>query len=83
MTAELAEKLGARPGEGVVVTRVKRGSVASMAGIEPGSVILQVNKQPVNTAGQFASLVNAAAESRRVLLLVSRRGSTQYIVLRW
>jgi serine protease Do len=83
MTAELAEKLGARPGEGVVVTRVRRGSVASMAGIEPGSVILQVNKQPVNTAGQFASLVNTAGEARRVLLLVSRRGATQYIVLRW
>ena len=83
MTPELAEKLGGRAGEGVVVTRVRRGSVAGLAGIEPGSVILQVNKQPVNTAGEFAELVNASGDARRVLLLVSRQGTTYYAVLRW
>jgi serine protease Do len=83
ITPELAKKLGARAGEGVVVTGVSRGSVAGMAGIEPGSVILQVNKSPVSSAGEFAELVNASADNRRVLLLLSRRGGTHYVVLRW
>ena len=83
MTPELAKKLRTRPGEGVVVTKVMSGSVAAMAGIEPGSVILQVNKQPVSSAGEFAKLVNASGDDRHVLLLVSRRGTTYYVVLRW
>ena len=83
ITPELAKKLGARAGEGVVVTGVSRGSVAGMAGIEPGSVILQVNKSPVSSAGEFAELINASADNRRVLLLLSRRGGTHYVVLRW
>ena len=83
MTPELAKKLGARPGDGVVVTKVMSGSVAAMAGIEPGSVILQVNKRQVSSAEEFARLVNASGNDRRVLLLVSRRGTTYYVVLRW
>jgi serine protease Do len=83
ITPDLAEKLRARPGEGVVVTQVIPGSVASMAGIEPGAVILQVNKQPVRSAEEFAELASATSKAKRVLLLISRRGATYYVVLRW
>jgi serine protease Do len=83
VTPELASKLGIRPGEGVVVTGVRRGSVAGMAGIEPGSVILQVNRQPVRSATEFAEHVSASGEARRVLLQLSRRGTTYYVVLHW
>lgn len=83
ITPELAERIGARPGEGVVVTQVIPGSVAGMAGIEPGSVILQVNKRPVRSAGEYAKLVEATTDAKRVLLLVSRRSSSYYVVLRW
>ncbi len=83
MTDELANKPGSRAGEGVVVTKVIPGSVASMAGIEPGAVILQVNKRPVRSAEEFAELVNATSSAKRVLLLISRRGTTYYVVLRW
>ena len=43
----LAEQFDAKPGDGVVVTEVKRGSLASMAGLEVGTVIHQVNRQKV------------------------------------
>jgi serine protease Do len=83
ITPDLAEKLRSRPGEGVVVTKVIPGSVASLAGIEPGAVILQVNKRPVGSAEEFAKFVNIASDAKRVLLLISRRGSPYYVVLRW
>jgi serine protease Do len=83
ITPDLAEKLRSRPGEGVVVTKVIPGSVASLAGIEPGAVILQVNKRAVGSAEEFAKLVNIASDAKRILLLISRRGSPYYVVLRW
>ena len=83
ITPDLAEKLLSRPGEGFVITKVIPGSVASLAGIEPGAVILQVNKRPVDSAEEFAKLVNIASDAKRILLLISRRGSPYYVVLRW
>jgi serine protease Do len=83
ITPQLADKLGAKPGEGVVVTGVDPGSVAAMGGIKPGAVILQVNKEPVSSAGEFAKRVGSTAGKRQVLLLISQRGSPFYLVLRW
>ena len=43
----------------------------------------QVNKRPVGSAEEFAKLVNIASDAKRILLLISRRGSPYYVVLRW
>ncbi|MCG6861472.1 MAG: PDZ domain-containing protein, partial [Chromatiaceae bacterium] len=52
-TPHLAERLHARPGEGVVVTEVQPGSVAAMAAIEPGAIILQVDRTKVSGPAEF------------------------------
>lgn len=53
ISPQLAEQYNIKPKEGVVVTQVKPGSIAAMAGIEPGTVILQVNQKTVNNATDF------------------------------
>ena len=83
LTPQLAEQFGARPGEGVVVTEVRQGSIAAIAGIEPGSVVLQVNRQVVNSAAEFASAVQAAGREKRVLLLIRKGEMQRYVVLSW
>jgi len=82
LTPELAEQFGAEPGEGVVVTEVQPGSVASMAGIEPGTVILQVNRKAVASAEEFAQVLGEGG-GNRVLLLVRKDNMQRYLALNW
>lgn len=83
LTPQLAEQFEAKPGEGVVVTQVRPGSIAAMAGIEAGSVILQVNREPVGTAADFQRAVKQASSDKRVLLLVRKGDMQRYVALSW
>jgi serine protease Do len=64
---------------GVAVRSVEEGSAAQSAGLQPGDVILELNRQPVAHPVQFAALYRAARG--KVLLLVVREGSTMYLLL--
>ena len=83
LTPELAKQLDVKPGEGVVVTEVKRGSIASLAGIKTGDVILQVNRKAVNNAAAFNQAVQESSDEQRVLLLVRSGDGQRYVALRW
>ena len=54
LTAEVAEKLGVKADEGVVVTEVRNGSPADLAGLGKGMVITQVNRQAVKSSRSSA-----------------------------
>lgn len=82
LTPQLADQFGVNAGEGVVVTKVEPGSIAAMAGIESGAVILQVNQQPVKSAAEFKQAVKSSSENR-VLLLLRKGNMQQYLVLSW
>jgi serine protease Do len=83
LTPQLAERFDARAGEGVLVTEVTPGSIAAMAGIEPGSVIVQVNRNPVTNAADFERAVRGSSREKRVLLLVRKEGMQRYVALSW
>src|SRR6202451_1245215 len=53
------QALAAKGIHGVIVTHVKAGSFADEAGIQPGWVITEINRQPVTSLDQFQSLVSA------------------------
>ncbi len=82
ITPELAEQLGAEPGEGVVVTQIEPGSIAAMAGIETGTVILQVNRQPITSASDFRQAIEQSGGDR-VLLLLRKDGMQRFVALSW
>jgi serine protease Do len=83
LTPDLAQQFDAEPGEGVVVTGVKPGSIATMAGIRTGTIILQVDRQPVTDAAEFRRAVKKSSDDNRVLLLVSQGEMQRYVVLHW
>lgn len=83
LTPELARQFDAKPGEGVVVTGVQSGSIAATAGLRTGDVILQVNRKPVSSAGEFNRAVKESRGDKRVLLLVRTGDMQRYVVLRW
>ena len=83
LTPELAEQFDAKPGEGVVVRAVEPGSIAAHAGIEVGSIILQVNRKQVKSAAEFQRAAKADARDKRVLLLIRKGDSQRYVALSW
>jgi serine protease Do len=69
-------------GVGVVVTEVMPQTPADRAGIRPGMVILEVNRQTVNTVADFNAALAESQDSKKALLLVKTGRYAQYIVLR-
>ena len=53
LTADIATKIGVKPGAGVVISKVKPGSIAEFAGLARGAVILEVDRKKVNTVKEI------------------------------
>ena len=83
LTQQLARQFGARPGEGVLVTAVQPSSIAASAGLEPGTIVLQVNRSMVTSAAEFNQAMDQAEAQRRVLMLIRNGNMQRYITLRW
>ncbi|MBI5692342.1 MAG: DegQ family serine endoprotease [Verrucomicrobia bacterium] len=66
--------------KGAVITEVDPNSAAAKAGLRPGDVILEINKQPV-TSAQDAVELSAKAEGKKTLLRLFSRGSTIFVVV--
>jgi len=72
-----ARRLGVKPGSGVIVTDVAEGSPADEAGVEPGDVVVEVNRRAVRSPADLGRAL--AASPRRALLLVRRNGASVFI----
>jgi serine protease Do len=64
---------------GVVVETVEPGSSAASEGLRPGDVILEVNRNPVDSVQKFNQVYGQSGS--RVLLLLYRDGSTMFLLL--
>jgi serine protease Do len=63
---------------GVVVQDVRSGSPADDAGIQPGDIILEVDRKPADSASQFASAVHQNKDGKDLLMLVWSKGNSSY-----
>ena len=66
---------------GAAVANVRPGSPADEAGLQPGDVVVEVNRKPVGSAEQFASAVRATPAGKDILLLVWSKGNDSYRVV--
>src|SRR5215475_7185231 len=82
MTPELAERLGSRrDAGGLVITDVSPMGAAADAGLQPGDVIVQINRQAARSQDDLRSALSGD-RSRPLLLFINRRGSGLYVTLR-
>ena len=80
LTPEMVNRLGVPPGTvGAVVVDIRRGTTAAASGLQPGDVILSVNRVDVGSAGEATSELNAIESGRTAFLLVQRRDTRVFL----
>ena len=83
LNGELASRLGLSTGErGVVIVRIRSGTVADEAGLKEGDIILEVNRKPVPNVGAYERVASKVGKEQAVLLLIKRQGHTSFITLK-
>ncbi len=79
VTPPLARQMDLPVNSGVVVTDIEEGSLAETSGLQPGDVVLELNRQPVNNFAIFQRLADPLKPTDLALLLVNRQGNVMYI----
>ena len=79
----LARMLGISTHDGVIVSRVARGSSAEAAGIQVGDVIVAVNNERIHSTQEFERAVNATPRGENLSLTIFRDGSLYRVVLKF
>jgi len=83
LTPELARRARVDANtKGVVVTDVQPDSPANEAGIEPGDVIIELNKAPVASVGDYKKAIKAIKPGSSALLRLRRGNAVEYLTVR-
>ena len=77
---DTAKELGIKgTAHGVVVTSVEPDSGAEKAGLAPGDVIREINRQPVKSVKDFEKASSSVKKGDNVLILINRRGAALFL----
>jgi serine protease Do len=80
LSSEVARQLGIEGQTGVIITGVQEDSAGANAGLEPGMVIVQVNRQDVSSVGDFEEAIDSDSDSSVLLLVRTAQGSRFVVV---
>ncbi len=80
LTPELRHRLAPPHSvNGVVVTDVRPASPAATLGLEPGDIIVSVNRKSVRSPAEASRRIETAVAQGQVLLLVNRHGGSHFL----
>jgi serine protease Do len=82
LTPEIADQLGYKNVEGVVVADIAPGSSAEDAGLQVGDLIMEVNGVKVHSEADFKSAISRLKSGDSAALLVRRDGGTFFVPIR-
>ncbi|MCF6287581.1 MAG: PDZ domain-containing protein, partial [Candidatus Hydrogenedentes bacterium] len=82
LTEDLAERFEFESTEGVVITKVTPNSPAARAGLRPGMLIQEVNRQTITNTDDFNAALEDQEEAKSILLLVTEGEYSRYIPLK-
>jgi serine protease Do len=82
LRGEQAQAMGLGSGEGVVVASVRNDGPAAQAGVEPGDVVLEVNRHKVHSVSEYQQAVGKVRTGEMALLRLQRQQSSIYVAVR-
>ena len=82
LTPQIARNFNLSTETGVIITDVVDGSPAEDAGLRPGDVIIEIDKNKISNLDQYSSAISNAKPGSTVLVLVKRADNTVYSALR-
>jgi serine protease Do len=81
LTSDLAEQFGYKRDQGIIIKEVEPGSTAAMAGLRPGLLVEEVNKQRIHNLKELDKVLQQSNTPKRILLRVRNGDFSQYVVL--
>lgn len=82
VTPEIAERENLPWVRGLIITDVVPGSSADNRGLKVGDVILEANRQEVNSTEEWEESVNNLKEGETLLLLICRSNRTYFVPIK-
>jgi serine protease Do len=82
ITPDIQRQFGLQSAQGVVVTDIQKGGAFSMAGVQPGDIIEEVNRVAVSNITEFKKAVDKTKKDDSILLAVRRGSSSNFVVVR-
>ncbi len=82
LTPNIVKRFKLSQDEGVIIANVERGSAAGDAGLKPGDIVLEINKEPIDTLADYSSALEDVNPGDTALFLVKRGQNTIYAALR-
>lgn len=82
LNSDVAQKLGLKGVDGVVVTAVEENSPAAVAGLEAGMAITQIGRKSVTSVAEFEAAIKGVELEKGLLVLVKSEQGSRYIVLK-
>lgn len=76
ITADIAQRFKISAESGIIIVSVEPGSPAEQAGIRPGDIIYEINRNPVKSANDYFAVINKTSGDA---LVATYRG---YVVLK-
>jgi hypothetical protein len=67
--------------KGAVISAIDHDCAGYEAGLAVGDLIFEINREPIDNLTQFAVLKEKCQEEKKVLVHVSTKGSTRYLVV--
>jgi serine protease Do len=81
VTPHMAQQLHLREAKGAVVAGIEPGSRAAESGLQPGDVIVEVNRRPVGSVKDVLENIDRSKDKDQLLLLVQRDNGKFFVSL--
>ena len=75
-------QLDVKDAQGVFVSGTDMGSLADQAGLQHGDIIIELNRQPIQSVEQYKDALGKTDLKRGALIFFNRQGTVSYALVK-